>query len=503
VTTKEQIKLYSEIAWTRKWWVIVPLLLSIGVGAYLLKKLPKIYRASTTILVTRQSVPEEFVRTTVTTRVEERMASLRVQILSRTYLEKVVREFGLVSEDATDAQLERACEILSRQVALRHDRRNLSYFEIAVLDKNPERAAGVANRLAVLFIEQNTKMRSDQAAATLEQIDGWLLEKQTALDLAESRIAAYRQRHPWELPEHLHTNVQLLNAAQQRLSTLSTDILTRSQRLDTLRQEAQLAAAAGEDATSSVEDPDAIALNALDGELNQLLLDYTEEHPAVRKKRDEIADFERLHPGIRERMRAVDRTIASHSPLDSEIQRLNQEIDALEREREEILQKISMYQSRIGAVPAREQELAALSRDVDALRRDYENLSQQKQLAKRAYDMEASRKGEQFQVQDEAKVPTVPYRPDLRMILIACIAAGFGLGVAVIVVLEFFNQSVRSEEEFRSAFPDVPLLVSIAHLDSGRPRRTGKKSGKRGNTAALMWIVVLAGALLAGGRAPW
>lgn len=502
MNTKEQIKRYVEIAFARKWWIIVPVVLSIGAGVFLLKHLPKIYRASTTILVARQSVPEEFVRTTVTTRVEERMASLRVQILSRTYLEKVVKEFGLVREDATDAELERACEVLGRQVDLSHDRRNLSYFEIAVLDPEPARAAGVANRLAKLFIEQNTKMRSDQAASTLEQIDKWLQEKQAALDEAESRIASYRQRHPWELPEHLHTNVQLLNGAQQRLSTLSTDILTRSQRLDSLRQEAQDELVLEEIARGGVDDPDIAQLQALEDELNQLLLDYTEEYPAVRKKREEIADFERLHPGIRRRIRIVEQAGSGPSPVETEMNRLNREIAALEREREELIGKIALYQRRIAAVPAREQELAALSRDMDALRNDYANLSDQRQQAARAFDIESSRKGEQFQVQDVAKVPTVPFRPDLTMILLMCVSCGLGAGVGIVVVLEFFNQTVRSEEEFRACFPDLPLLVSVGRVEAPGERR-GRRKRKKANTAAMSWIVLVTTILLSGGPATW
>jgi len=86
---------YSEIFQRRIWFFIIPFVVILaGTGIYALM-VPKEYRASTLILVTPQKVPEDFVRPTVTSRIEDRLQSIGQEIMSRTRLELVINEFKL------------------------------------------------------------------------------------------------------------------------------------------------------------------------------------------------------------------------------------------------------------------------------------------------------------------------------------------------------------------------------------------------------------------------
>ena len=46
-----------------------------------------------------QRVPESYVRSTVTTRIEDRLQSISQQILSRTRLERIIQDFNLYTEE--------------------------------------------------------------------------------------------------------------------------------------------------------------------------------------------------------------------------------------------------------------------------------------------------------------------------------------------------------------------------------------------------------------------
>ena len=52
------IHTYIDIALRRKWYIIIPLVLSVAVAFGVYKRLPKIYKATTLILVQPQRVPE-------------------------------------------------------------------------------------------------------------------------------------------------------------------------------------------------------------------------------------------------------------------------------------------------------------------------------------------------------------------------------------------------------------------------------------------------------------
>jgi uncharacterized protein involved in exopolysaccharide biosynthesis len=88
---------YWMIVWRYRWLLIIPFII-MGTGAFLFSlTLPDIYRASSSVLVEAPKVPESYVQSTVSTRMQERLRTITQQIKSRTRLEQVAREIGLIS----------------------------------------------------------------------------------------------------------------------------------------------------------------------------------------------------------------------------------------------------------------------------------------------------------------------------------------------------------------------------------------------------------------------
>src|SRR4030042_3095684 len=98
IETPFNIHDYLAIGLRRKWYIIIPLIIGVlaSVGVY--EYLPKVYKATTLILVQPQSVPENYVRPTITDSVGMRLNTISQEILSRTRLEKVIQEFNLSSD---------------------------------------------------------------------------------------------------------------------------------------------------------------------------------------------------------------------------------------------------------------------------------------------------------------------------------------------------------------------------------------------------------------------
>ena len=82
-----------EIIIRRRWCIIISFCLSMIVGIYLVFTLPKIYSAQTLILVQPQRVPESYVQSVVSTDFDSRIRTLSQQILSRSNLEKIIKDF--------------------------------------------------------------------------------------------------------------------------------------------------------------------------------------------------------------------------------------------------------------------------------------------------------------------------------------------------------------------------------------------------------------------------
>ena len=89
---------YINLIFKHRWLIIIPFCLAVVVGIYLAIMLPKIYEASTLILVSPQRVPSEFVQSIVTADVDSRINTISQQILSRSNLEKIIETFRLFNE---------------------------------------------------------------------------------------------------------------------------------------------------------------------------------------------------------------------------------------------------------------------------------------------------------------------------------------------------------------------------------------------------------------------
>jgi uncharacterized protein involved in exopolysaccharide biosynthesis len=170
---------YVEILRRRIWYLVIPFLL-IMIGTVLYATFaPRIYKASTMILVTPQKVPEDFVRSTVTSGIEERLQSIAQEVMSRTRLEQVISELRLYQNESKKLTREEVVALMQKdiKVELPSKRSEKGYFSIGFTGKDPNTVTTVANRLASLFIEENLKLREQQAVGTTEFLASELTAK--------------------------------------------------------------------------------------------------------------------------------------------------------------------------------------------------------------------------------------------------------------------------------------------------------------------------------------
>ncbi len=110
------VKNYLDMAWRRRFWVIIPFLVVILAGLLYALKTPCIYEAKTLILVEPQKVPQEFVKSILPIGLEERLRTISQQVTSRTNLEAIIKEYQLYAE--SNAFLESKVERLRTKIKI-------------------------------------------------------------------------------------------------------------------------------------------------------------------------------------------------------------------------------------------------------------------------------------------------------------------------------------------------------------------------------------------------
>jgi uncharacterized protein involved in exopolysaccharide biosynthesis len=218
-----------RILWRRRWVIVLPFVFIAGATAAVSHSLPNRYRSETTILVVPQRIPADYVQPTISVRLEDRLASINQQILSRTRLEQIVREYDLYAQERTSMIMEDVIERMRSRdinIQLSSDRRQNSSpaFSISYTGGEARTVMRVTERLASLFIEENLRDRTALAEGTNQFLEAQLSDARTRLIEQEKRLEAYRQRHAGELPSQLSTNMQAIQNLQLQIQSITQSI---------------------------------------------------------------------------------------------------------------------------------------------------------------------------------------------------------------------------------------------------------------------------------------
>ena len=252
---------YINIVLRRKWHIILPLVCSILISLGVYKFLPKLYKATTTILVQPQTVPEKYVQPTVTATIIDRLNTINQEILSRTRLEKVIEEFNLYADLRKNAPMEVVVENMTKAVEVafakglqtghRGEKLLQNAFSISYEGEEPRTVMLVANRLASLFIEENLKAREIQAESTSEFISKEVTRIEELLVKKEQELRNFREQHMGQLPQQLDANIKIMEGLQEQLRRAGDGIRAAEDRANIIEGQIEILKRAQEQVKSS------------------------------------------------------------------------------------------------------------------------------------------------------------------------------------------------------------------------------------------------------------
>src|SRR5258708_4281854 len=97
---------YKTILRRRIWIIIIPAVV-LAISAYAVSLfLPSRYVSATVVLVEEPAVPENFVKQVIGGDVNQRLATMQEQILSRTRLQQIIEKFGLDKRETSQISME-------------------------------------------------------------------------------------------------------------------------------------------------------------------------------------------------------------------------------------------------------------------------------------------------------------------------------------------------------------------------------------------------------------
>lgn len=502
-----------QILWRRIWFVLVPLALVSAITAVAARRLPDQYRSDTLILVVPQRVPESYVKSTVTTRIEDRLQSISQQILSRTRLERIINDFNLYAEDRQKGIMEDIVEQMRSDIKVQVVKGDA--FRVSYVGDEPRTVMKVTERLASLFIEENLRDREVLAEGTNQFLEAQLDDARRRLEEHEKKLEAYRRQYSGELPSQLQSNMQAIQNLQIQIQSLTESInRDRDRRLMVERQIADATAevpAAAPQLPDSIEGPPqgggspAQQLAAARATLQALQLRFKPGHPDVGIWQRRIRELER-----RVEAEAADAPVSGPeqpaSPalalrqkrlndLRGEMEQLDRQLATKQAEEKRLRALSASYQARVDAAPTRESEMAELSRDYTTLQGLYTSLLAKKEDSKIAANLERRQIGEQFKLLDPARVAEKPFSPNRQLIDGLGLLGGLALGLVLIALLEYRDGSFRTDDEVASVLvlpvlAVVPMMQSVPERRARLRWRIARTVGLGSTVAACLAVVI-------------
>jgi len=483
---KEIIKIgqYIEMVLRYRWYIITSFCLAMIAGIYLAITLPKVYQATTLILVDPQRVPTDYVQSVVDQDINTRISTISQQIMSRSNIEKIINEFNLLTgPEYARMYMEDKIENVRERILVNvtHDRRReADSFSVSFKGKNPQRVMRIANTLATYFIDENLKVREIQAIGTSDFLEGELTAMRNRLEEVEEALKEYRKKYMGELPEQLETNLNILDRLQVQIGEREESLRNDSGRLASIENQLQLERKTNLNEVSGMPESEYILnLRRHKEQLADLKSRYTLRHPDVIRLKKTITDLEEKsqNTGAETSDRIQGATEESQNRGEElylrQIQEIKLGINSLKNEIVNLTNEIRIYKQRVENTPKREQELMSLRRDYANIQESYSSLLGRKLEAEISVNMERKQKGEQFRVVDSAKLPEKPVSPDMKKLFIFTIAAGLGLGGGFIFLLESMDTSFRRPEsiESRLGLSVMATVPKILQPDQKRWRR--------------------------------
>ena len=227
--------------------------------------LPAVYRSEATILIEEQEVPTDLVRSTVTSYADQRIQTIKHQVMTRANLWKIVEQYGLYTSlrwrKTTEEILQRmvndiGLEVISAEVV---DRRTgqpthaTIAFTLSYDGETPELAQKVASDLTSLFLNENLRSRRESAEETTAFLKQEAENLKAHIEESEKKISQFKQRANGALPELEQLNLQFINQNDQELMRVEQDIRSAEDRkiyldgqLATLKPNTPMVSAAGE-----------------------------------------------------------------------------------------------------------------------------------------------------------------------------------------------------------------------------------------------------------------
>src|SRR3984893_16353609 len=276
---------------------------------------PPTYRTGATILIEQQEIPQELVRSAISSFADQRVQVISQRVMTTQNLMSLIERYNLYPDIRESKPREVLLQKMRGDISLKMisadviDPRSgrptqaTIAFSISYQNRSPELTLKVANELTTLYLNENLSSRTQMAEQTTAFFSEEAAKKEVRIAQLDKKLAEYKQKHQNSLPELSQLNLQVsdrtgleLRDAENRIAAIDSQLVLLRAQLAQLNPTSQVYSDTGQ-RVMGVDD----RLKALKSELAGYKARYAPGHP-------DIVNTEREIEGLEKQVKADDGT---------------------------------------------------------------------------------------------------------------------------------------------------------------------------------------------------
>jgi polysaccharide chain length determinant protein (PEP-CTERM system associated) len=451
---------------------------------------PKMYSASTTILVDEKNIIQPLMQgAAVATDVADRARLAREVIFGRKVMSQMLHETGRVKGEVSPEDQDQLIKRMTKQTTIASIGKNLIKIEYKDTDAN--RAYITTKLYADLFIEEALGTKAAESQAAFEFIDKQAKEYHEKLLRAEQALKQFRIENIDALPGTDAGLGSRLGSLQSRIEQATTELKETEIKRKSL--ERQLSGEAEVVSVVSREGQYRTRIAELQSQLDTLRLSYHDSYPDVVRLRHQIADLNEAivaeqHARAERRANAkaggsvvVDEGVINspmYQQLKRELSQTQVQIDTLNARISEARRQMHMDLERGKRVHGGEATLAELTRDYQVNRDIYQDLLKRRENARVSMNLDKEKQGLSFRIQEPASMPLDPSGLRFGHFIVG----GLALGIVIPFGLLFARFQLDKRMRIGAWVAErhkLPLLTVVPHFWTPVETQTVNEEAKR------------------------
>jgi chain length determinant protein EpsF len=449
--------------------VLVTLAVTVAATFIITSMLPKTYTAGVAMVVNYKGVDPVTGLSQPAALMPGYIATQVDIIQSKSVALRVVDELKLADSPAVREQFTNAtqgrgeirdwlADLLLNKVSVVPARES-SVITINFKGTDPQFVAAVANSFASSYLALSVQLRTDP----VQQASGYITTQIKLLrdqyERAQSRLSKYQEEN------NIYNADNRLDVETTRLNELSSQLVgVQSQLMDASSRHNQVQSSAGT-SPDVLNNPliqglraNLAAAEAKFAETSQRL---APNHPQYIAAKSEV---DKLRSNVEDQIRVASSGVSANANI-------------LKAREGELRAALAAQKTKVQALNGARDEFSVLTNEMENARRAYEMAGQRFNQT----SLEGQSKQADIAVLTAATVPLGPSGPRLTLNVALSVVIGLVLGLGAVLVMELFDQRVRSASHLGEAF-GLPVLGVIDKPRVGGRRKKGAQKALPGPT---------------------